>query len=496
MRMGSFAKVAGAMLCIIAVHTLTAKTIYVDASASGADDGSTWADAYVCLQDALAAAEAGDEIHVAQGAYTPDVGKGRKKGNQRAYFNLKQNVACLGGFPAGGGKPDARDPSAFATVLTGDLAGDDAEVITGFELLADTTRAENAFHVVRAKDVDSSTILDGFVIAGGNSSSYTGAGMRLIAASPTIRNCTFTENCGACGPAIFMEKKSSPTIDNCLFTLNASNGCCGAVGLRDSNPVFTNCVFSFNNAEQAGAVRCVYSKPVFSNCTFVGNRCETNGGAVECYASDAAFHRCRFYANFAEGDGGACFIHAADPTWTNCVFVGNACAKEGGAIGACQHVSNPVLINCTLTANTAKYYGGGLNIPGESKTTLINCIVWGNTDREGTGDHSQLQMRYIIAVNTCIQNLADPTRGTNIFGADPFFVSPPDDGGDGWADNPRTPEIDEGANDFYGDLRLAEGSCCIDAGTEETPELAGYFDIEGNKRVLGPRIHVGAIEVR
>ncbi len=393
MRMGSFAKVAGAMLCIIAVHTLTAKTIYVDASASGADDGSTWADAYVCLQDALAAAEAGDEIHVAQGAYTPDVGKGRKKGNQRAYFNLKQNVACLGGFPAGGGKPDARDPSAFATVLTGDLAGDDAEVITGFELLADTTRAENAFHVVRAKDVDSSTILDGFVIAGGNSSSYTGAGMRLIAASPTIRNCTFTENCGACGPAIFMEKKSSPTIDNCLFTLNASNGCCGA-------------------------------------------------------------------------------------------------------IGACQHVSNPVLINCTLTANTAKYYGGGLNIPGESKTTLINCIVWGNTDREGTGDHSQLQMRYIIAVNTCIQNLADPTRGTNIFGAAPFFVSPPDDGGDGWADNPRTPEIDEGANDFYGDLRLAEGSCCIDAGTEETPELAGYFDIEGNKRVLGPRIDVGAIEVR
>ena len=48
--------------------------IFVDTSATGADNGTSWGDAFVFLQDALAIAQPGDQIWVAEGAYYPDEG--------------------------------------------------------------------------------------------------------------------------------------------------------------------------------------------------------------------------------------------------------------------------------------------------------------------------------------------------------------------------------------------------------------------------------------
>ena len=55
--------------CVFAVAVCAnGKTIYVDADATGANDGSSWADAHYYLQDALMFAVAGDEIRVARGS--------------------------------------------------------------------------------------------------------------------------------------------------------------------------------------------------------------------------------------------------------------------------------------------------------------------------------------------------------------------------------------------------------------------------------------------
>ena len=108
-------------LCTVA----EGKTIYVDTDATNANDGSSWANGYWCLQDALVDARSGDEIRVAQGIHKPDqqvvimgrvVPQVRSSGDRTASFELKRGVTINGGY-AGFGEPDpdARDIDLYET---------------------------------------------------------------------------------------------------------------------------------------------------------------------------------------------------------------------------------------------------------------------------------------------------------------------------------------------------------------------------------------------
>ena len=67
----------------------------------------------------------------------------------------------------------------------------------------------------------------------------------------------------------------------------------------------------------------------------------------------------------------------------------------------------------------------------------------------------------------------------NLVGIDPEFVRDPSDGGDGWGDDPDTVDVDESANDDYGDLRLTPESPAIDAG-DNSLLPADEFDLDGD----------------
>ena len=128
--------------------------LYAKPTATGTGDCSSWANACT-LQTALADAVSGDEIWVMMGTHKPTTGTDRT-------ITFELGVEDVyGGFDGTETLRDDRDPSANPTILSGDLLGNDNEIIDADE----PTRADNSYHVV---DGLGSGILDGFTIANGN----------------------------------------------------------------------------------------------------------------------------------------------------------------------------------------------------------------------------------------------------------------------------------------------------------------------------------------
>jgi hypothetical protein len=93
-----------------------AAVIRVKADATGANNGSSWTNAYTNPQAALAVAEWGDEIWVAAGTYKPTSGT-----NRAQPFWMTAGVAIYGGFAGGETAREQRDWAAHETILSGDI---------------------------------------------------------------------------------------------------------------------------------------------------------------------------------------------------------------------------------------------------------------------------------------------------------------------------------------------------------------------------------------
>ena len=222
--------------------------IYVDGDAGGANDGSSWCDAYNYLQDGLAAAVSGDEIRVAEGTYMADRSTSRPggTGDRRETFQLVSGVMVRGGY-AGCGQvdPDGRDREVYETVLSGDIG--EAGVA-----------ADNSYHVVTGSGTDANTVLDGFTITGGNADAAPslyrfGGGMYNESGSPTVSNCIFIGNSASLyqGGGMINGGPANPVIINCTFSGNsAGNGGGAMYNYYGSSPSLTSCIFWQNGPNQ------------------------------------------------------------------------------------------------------------------------------------------------------------------------------------------------------------------------------------------------------
>lgn len=239
-------------LLSISLPAFGQRILYVDSAGSNID-GTNWAKAFNHLQDALSIAQAGDEIRVAKGIYKPDRGKDATAGDRNASFRLVNGVVIKGGYRGIEPQlnPDTRNIALYASILSGDLGNNDMLEVTN-------NTDDNSYHVVLGNKVDSTTILDGFTIVGGDAFasaiSTRGGGMHNFASNPTIRHCIFISNFAKdAGGGMLNDSNSDPILINCTFSGNwAANSGGGMQNSPDSNPRIINCIFWNNTTNITG----------------------------------------------------------------------------------------------------------------------------------------------------------------------------------------------------------------------------------------------------
>ena len=132
---------------LVSMITVQAQVIYVKPNAQG--DGTSWENATGNLQKALQSATEGTQVWVAAGTYTPTMGTDRT-----VSFELPSGVAIYGGFQGTETSLDQRNIEQNPTILSGEI-GQPGPV-------------DNSYNVVFISNSDENTIIDGFVITGGN----------------------------------------------------------------------------------------------------------------------------------------------------------------------------------------------------------------------------------------------------------------------------------------------------------------------------------------
>jgi uncharacterized repeat protein (TIGR01451 family) len=383
----------------------TSSIIYVDASATGANTGLSWTDAYTDLQDALTTAISGTQIYVTEGIYKPS----NNPTDRIATFQLVDGVGMYGGFPIGGLSFENRDWNEYITILSGDLDDNDSESINP----NDATRSDNSFSVLGIYNVGSSTIIDGFIITAGNangsvdpyneggglhinsgnpiiknvifennSSSTHGGGMIVISGNPSLENVTFRNNEAYSGGGLYVFN-GNPTLSNTNFTNNSAITGGGMSVSSNSNPILQNCVFESNNASNSGGG--IYNtsagNPTLNSIIFVNNSASSFGGGMYNSNSSPELWNIYFESNSASSGGGMANVYS-NAFIVDSVFNRNF-ASNGGGLYNVQ--SNPEIITTIIYNNSATQNGGGIYNSTDGNLIATNVILYGNSASNGGG---------------------------------------------------------------------------------------------------------------
>ena len=348
--------VLAALLVVLPVARGSAGDIYVNQNATGANNGTSWANAYKDLQPALIAAVSGDTLRVAQGVYKPTAGYSRAP-----TFQLKNRVTLYGGYPTGGG---TRNPAANVTTLSGDTGtvGD---------------ASDNSYHVVTGSGTDNTAVLDGFTITGGNASG----------GDPDDR-----------GGGMY-SKAGSPTVQNVIFTGNSATNDGG--GMYGGDPRLTNVTFTSNSATNGGGMydgcAVLGSGGTLTNVTFSGNSASSSGGGMYNKDNYSSLTNVTFSGNSAGKHGGGVYNDGSNPRVRNAVLWGNTPNQIGNLGGSAPVVTDSVvqggyaagtnIITADPKLGTLGYYGGYTQtiplLAGSSAIDGANPAYAPTTDQRG-----------------------------------------------------------------------------------------------------------------
>ena len=426
-------------LCFSLGMMAQSKIYYVSPASSGNGDGSSWANATTLIQ-ALNNAVAGDQIWV-QGfePVTKDELYIVPKEVLQEGFTVKSGVQLYGGFAGTETKLTDRETLGkpyqlkYRSVLSGDLRNDDKVDNVDLIFPANTTRQNNATHVLTLN----------------------------MAPQPSGNNNTY------------------PTVVN-GFTITG--------GQADGTDEKGGGIYVTGNNTDGGNFR-------IERC-FLFNNYATQGGAVYVSSEvqnvnngESLINQCVIYNNAAgeraavENEGGGVYL-AGEATVVNTSIFNNG---NGGV----RLSSGSKVVNATIARNT----GAGVDLTDNASATVANSIIWGNTslsaEHQPTFKHSAYHEVTDDDQNDNVY-VAKENRGDQ-YG--PMFDAPSVktsyDRDFNWYQSAYplwswnvlegSVMIDKGDNDYY------------DQNVYGSEDMAGNPRISGD-RISGDRISVGAYE--
>ncbi len=162
-------------------------------------------------------------------------------------------------------------------------------------------------------------------------------------------------------------------------------------------PTISNCIFYGNSAmgdeydfSFGGAIDSQYASPLIYDCIFYDNYAEI-GGAIASFGDDSSapiIAYCTITANVADYFGGGMSFEgdeflAAGGQALNCRISGNYADIHGG--GIYTYAAIPEIKNCMITGNSSGEYGGGIKCTDASTPSIINCTISDNVAALGGG---------------------------------------------------------------------------------------------------------------
>ena len=394
------------LLCALFFFHLTATyagRIYVSQSNTTPPyDGQSWSTAFPELTQAIAIAEYGDSIWLAEGTYYPTAGTDRD-----ATFELKPGVQIYGGFLGWEIFFSQRNFLFNPTFLSGDIGVQEDD-------------SDNSYHVLKSIDPDEHTVLDGVYISngnadGGNFDRRYGGGL-FVTTSDTattdkkiiLKDCLFSDCKAVFGGALALNSPTglgiTPHITRSYFSYNEASSSGGAIYRSDDNGAndtvrIANTGFAFNTAQLSGGAidwSSLGQVMVIQDGYFLLNECNPGGGALaflftqnggKLVIDDGWFDR-----NSSFDGGGLFFVSTPSGTDSVTLSIKNSLFEEniGGGV-SCSFLgdswTNLNVDNSIFTNNERNYRGAGIYIEKvgtqKSNCRFNDCIFTGNF---GTSD--------------------------------------------------------------------------------------------------------------
>lgn len=175
--------------------------------------------------------------------------------------------------------------------------------------------------------------------------------------------------------------KASPTIKQCIFTNNSAPGHGGAVAvLKASAPMITKNVFIKNySLFHGGAIYSFHASPVIEQNSFIQNRSGFNGGAVYLQNRASIQLKNNTFTENSSKLGGAIFLVSDTVSMQNNLFYANHASAGGGVMGMNSAIE---FVDSVFEGNKADFSGGGVYL-SQSQAKFTGCRLTGNSAKSG-----------------------------------------------------------------------------------------------------------------